>query len=278
MRSRILYLRSPQWSGLLARPDQAFDHAEFREVKNIARNRAGFFASPQGVVFVKRFVPGSWVEGMLERVRGSRTARSLRAAEMLIEAGFLVPAPLAAGEEIAGGAVRASWLFSEALTGALVMSRFIERGHAPARDERLKRRAALSAVAGCVRRLHDSGLFTSDMQETNLMLDEAQGELRIHFVDLDGFRRLPRVSWKRRRRNLVQLDRSVGRFMSRAERLRFLYDYLGADSDRTAMRNLVGRLMRERERKDREVARRRARMGGVFGARRVTSPRRLTSQ
>jgi hypothetical protein len=108
-------------------------------------------------------------------------------------------------------------------------------------------------------------LFTSDLQETNLMLEEAGGELRIHFVDLDGFRRLRRVSWRRRRRNLVQLDRSVGRFMSRAERLRFLYTYLGAGWNRAAVRKLVAHLARERMRKDREFARRRARRDANSG-------------
>jgi tRNA A-37 threonylcarbamoyl transferase component Bud32 len=263
MRSRILYARSPWCGALLARADELFLCAEFREVKNIARNRAGFFTTSQGAVFIKRFAPGSWVRGLLERVRGSRAARSLRAAQMLTRRGFLAPAPLAAGEQIEAGVIRTSWLLSEALTGAQIMSRFIERGHAPAQVEKRQRSAALSAVAGCVRQLHDAGLFTSDLQETNLMLDELEGTLRIHFVDLDGFRRLSRVSWKRRRRNLVQLDRSVGRYMSRPERLRFLYRYLGAGWDRAAVRELVGRLLRERDRKDREVTRRRARKGGT---------------
>ncbi len=259
MRSRILYLQAPQWGGLLEHPSDLLSSARFQEVKNIPRNRAGFFATPQGTVFVKRFTPASWVEGVLERIRGSRAARSLRAAAMLTGGGFLVPAPLAAREEIAAGAIVASWIFSEALIGARVFSRFIERGYAPAQEQKLRRRAALGAVARCVRRLHDAGLFTSDLQETNLMLDEADGEIKIHFVDLDGFRRLARVSWRRRRRNLVQLDRSVGRFMSRSERLRFLYTYLGAQPDRDAVRKLAARLMRERRHKDRQFDRRRAR-------------------
>jgi tRNA A-37 threonylcarbamoyl transferase component Bud32 len=261
----MLYARSPQYAALLARADELFARAEFREVKNIARNRAGFFTTPQGEAFIKRFAPGSWVRGLLERVRGSRAARSLRAAQMLAGGGFLAPAPLAAFDQIEAGAIRTSWLLSEALTGARMMSRFIERGHAPAEMEKRRRSAALRAVAACVRQLHDAGLFTSDLQETNLMLDEAAGTLRIHFVDLDGFRRLSRVSWRRRRRNLVQLDRSVGRYMSRPERLRFLYHYLGAGWDRAAVRSLVGRLMGERGRKDREVARRRARKDGRIG-------------
>jgi len=261
MHSRTLYLRSAQWADLIARPDQLLAGDKFREVKNIARNRAGFFTSEQGTVFVKRFAPRSWVEGMLERIRGSRAARSAQAAQMLTRAGFLVPEPLAACEEFSAGAIRTSWIFSEALDTARVFSRFIERGHAPAEQERVARRDTLAAVAECVRYLHDAGLFTSDLQETNLMLDLADGALRIYFVDLDGFRRLARVSWKRRRRNLVQLDRSVGRFMSRSERLRFLHTYLGAQWDRQPVRRLVERLMDERARKEREFMRRRLRRG-----------------
>ncbi len=258
MHSRVLYLRSPQWAGLIARPDESLAGADFREVKNIARIRAGLLTSPQGTVFVKRFTPGSWIEGMLERLRGSRAARSVRAAQMLAGAGFLVPAPLAACEQLSAGAVRTSWMFSDGLDKARVFSRFIERGHAPAEQERRLRRDTLEAVARCVRRLHDAGLFTSDLQETNLMLDRADGALRIHFVDLDGFRQLGRVSWKRRRRNLVQLDRSVGRFMSRCERLRFLHTYLGPGWERREVKGLVRMLMRERDRKEREFARQRA--------------------
>ncbi len=262
MHSRVVYLRSPQWGGLAVRPDAMIAGADFREVKNIARIRAGFLTSAHGNLFIKRFTPGSWIEGILERLRGSRAARSVRAAQMLERGGFLVPAPLAACEQISAGAIRTSWLFSEALEAAHVFSRFIERGHAPAEQERRLRRDALEAVARCVRRLHDAGLFSSDLQETNLMLEQVEGVLRIHFVDLDGFRRLARVSWKRRRRNLVQLDRSVGRFMSRCERLRFLYTYLGPGWERRQVSKLVARLMRERARKEREFARRRAKRPG----------------
>ena len=265
MRSRILYVRSPQWLPLLERGDDLLASALFCEVKNIPRNRAGFFTSEHGTVFIKRFAPGSWIKGVMERLRGSPARLSLRGAEMLTRAGFLVPAPLAAREEIIAGAIKTSLIFSEPLNTARVFSRFIERGHAPAERERQLRRETLAAVAGCVRRLHDAGLFTSDLQETNLMIDQADGAVRIHFVDLDGFRQLGRVSWKRRRRNLVQLDRSVGRFMTRTERLRFLRVYLGAQWERAAVRKLVGRLMLERERKEREFARRRIRRGGAGG-------------
>jgi hypothetical protein len=103
------------------------------------------------------------------------------------------------------------------------------------------------------------------LQETNLMLDEVEGRIQIHFVDLDGFRRRARVSWRHRRRNLVQLDRSVGRFMSRSERLRFLYTYLGAKPDRDTAHALAARLLRERRHKDRQAERGNGRAGLPLG-------------
>src|SRR5579883_1340366 len=145
MRPRILHASSPQWSGPMQSPDELLARAEFHQVKNIARNRAGFLPSPQGTVFIKRFANRSWIEGMLERARGSRAARSLRAARMLTEAGFLVPAPVAACEQISAGSIRTSFIVSDALVGARVLSRFIERGHAPAEQERIIRREALDA-------------------------------------------------------------------------------------------------------------------------------------
>jgi tRNA A-37 threonylcarbamoyl transferase component Bud32 len=262
MRSRILYAQSPQWLKLIEHPDRLAAAAEFREIKNIPRTLAGFLDSAHGAIFIKRLAPGSWFKGMLERLRGSQARRSLRGARMLSEAGFLAPMPLAASEQISRGAISSSWIFSQALSSGRVFSRFIERGQAPAHLDRQRRREALAAVARCVRRLHDAGLFTSDLQETNLVLDQAGDTVRIHFVDLDGFRRLARVSCKRRRRNLVQLDRSVGRFMSRTERLRFLRTYLGHEWSREGTRRIVERLLRERERKERQFARRRLKRDG----------------
>jgi len=102
-----------------------------------------------------------------------------------------------------------------------------------------------------IRRLHDAGFYTLDMQETNLMLEAAGGELRVYFLDLEDFRAAWRVSWSRRLRNLVHLDRSIGRFASRSRRLRFLYSYLGSKPPRAEVRAVVRRLLHEKQRLDR---------------------------
>jgi hypothetical protein len=101
------------------------------------------------------------------------------------------------------------------------------------------RKAAAQLAAREIRRLHDAGIYTRDMQETNLLIENRDGELVLHFVDFEDFRRTSHVSWRRRMVNLVHLDRSLGRFASRAHRLRFLYLYLDGQPGRERARRLL---------------------------------------
>ncbi len=57
--------------------------------------------------------------------------------------------------------------------------------------------------------------------------------------------------------NLVHLDRSIGRFVSRAGRLDFLYAYLGRQLDRDARRKAVTEYLAVRRTVERAHNRRR---------------------
>jgi len=265
MRKYLLFARSPEWADIAQRGDALIAAKDFRAVKDEAKTRAGLVSVGEQLVFIKRFEIGSWADGLIERIRRSQAARSLEGAAILAEAGFDRPSPLAALEIRSAGAVRASYLFSEALSGARTLSQFVDRRLGAERRDFRWRREVSRRVADEVRRLHGTGLYSSDLQETNLMLEQNRDGLRIYFVDLDGFRRAARVSWRRRERNLIQLDRSVGRFLSRAERLRFLYDYLGARPERARARKLIRGLLKRRERKEREYQRRRKRRNSPHG-------------
>lgn len=275
MRKHLLYASSPEWAAIAQRSDALMAAAEFRTVKNEAKTRAGLVAVGERQIFIKRFETRSWADGLIERIRGSRAARSLTGAALLADAGFARPAPLAALKMRCAGSVRAGYLLSEALSVARTLSQFVDRRLGAERRDFRWRREVSRRVAGEVRRLHESGLYSSDLQETNLMLDQGRDGLRIYFVDLDGFRRLGRVSWRRRERNLIQLDRSVGRFLSRAERLRFLYDYLGGRPERDRARKLVGGLLKRSGRKEREYQRRRKRRNRSDGV--AATAKRATS-
>ncbi|HTT77764.1 MAG TPA: lipopolysaccharide kinase InaA family protein [Candidatus Binataceae bacterium] len=244
-RSHILYAAEASWASQDAASQ--LNWASFRELKRTRRACAGFLEINGRRCFVKRVSEGHFVKGLIARIRGSRAARILRGAEMLAAAGFAHPRPLLAAEERTWGAVRTSWVASEALPDAHVLSFFmLGDGRNFYRRQWLTRLAARE-----IRRLHDAGFYTLDMQETNLMLEAAGGELRVYFLDLEDFRAAWRVSWSRRLRNLVHLDRSIGRFASRSRRLRFLYSYLGSKPPRTEVRAVVRRLLQEKQRLDR---------------------------
>jgi tRNA A-37 threonylcarbamoyl transferase component Bud32 len=117
----------------------------------------------------------------------------------------------------------------------------------------VRRRKAISdAVAAQIRRLHESGLYTRDLQETNIMVeDNGSGGFNVYFIDLEDFRSAAKVSSNRRVLNMVHLDRSIGRFMCRAARLDFLYSYLGYRPDHAAARKMIAQIKAMRESIDR---------------------------
>ena len=265
MRKHVLvYAADSRWAAMAERLEELMADGGFRVLKDEAHTCAGLVRGPGGAwVFVKRVRTGSWAKGLLAAARGSPVRRWLGGAAMLAEAGFNRPAPLAALEVHRAGAVSESYLMCEALNKATVLSGAALGGGTV--DFR-PRRVLLSAVAREVRRLHDAGLYTRDLQETNLMVEErGSAPPRISFVDLEDFRRVRTVSWHRRLLNLVHLDRSIGRFLHRPTRLRFLYDYLGASAvGRDERRRIVLHFWQLRD--ERESRKRRARAPRVVAA------------
>jgi hypothetical protein len=253
MRTLVLYARSPQWRAVVERADELMAAPDFRVLKSEARTRAGFIDVPgAGPAFIKRVEVSSWSRGIIARIRGSRAARSLAGAAMLKAHGLAHPEPLAAMDLYRAGAIRASYLVSQALINADSLSRFM-LGPGEIKGRNVHRRKQISdTVAAQIRRLHESGLYTRDLQETNIMVEEdGVGGFKVYFIDLEDFRRAANVTWDRRVLNLVHLDRSIGRFLCRAARLDFLYSYLGRRPDRAAARKMVAEVKAVRESIDR---------------------------
>jgi len=174
----------------------------------------------------------------------------LRGSNILRAAGFHCATPLAAMDLIRSGAVRASYLMSEALESAQILSHFALGREGEPRHGYARRKTVFDALAAELRRMHEAGIYTRDLQETNIMVEELDGALRFYFLDLEDFRRASQVSDRHRMLNLVHLDRSIGRFVSRAGRLAFLYAY-ARPSSRAARRKVVAdflELKREVER------------------------------
>jgi Lipopolysaccharide kinase (Kdo/WaaP) family len=244
MRPAVIYALSTEYADAILKAQALLASPAFSKRKDEARTLAGIVEIPRGGrVFIKRSASRSWLAGLLQRVTGSRAERAVSGARILEGAQLPHPRILAAMELRRFGAVNASFLMSEALEQADTLSRFaLGPGGIKARDVRRRKRIS-DAVAVVVRRCHDAGIYTRDLQETNLMVaDDGAGGFEVKFLDLEDFRQSGKIPERQRLINLVHLDRSIGRFMSRASRLDFLYSYLGGRPQRREARRIVNEI------------------------------------
>jgi hypothetical protein len=240
MHRRLLFAESPKMAALIEQAVELINSAAFTPVKSEGKTRAGFLSCPgHPAVFIKSTEVRSRLAGLVDFVAGSQASRAIRGARIIREAGFHCARPLAAMDVIEGVAVIASFLMSEALEDAQILSHFALGHQGGKRHGYTRRKSVSEALATELRRLHDAGIYTRDLQETNIMVEVRDGALRFYFLDLEDFRRVSTVSPRRRMLNLVHLDRSIGRFVSRAGRLDFLYAYLGGKPAREARRKAV---------------------------------------
>ncbi|MGE0826593.1 MAG: glycosyltransferase [Candidatus Binatia bacterium] len=242
---------------LLSHPS-AYEH-ESRVLKNHGGRTVSVVSLPQGPVVVKRHTLRTlprWGESLFH---GSPARRAWRGAQILQAAGIAIPRPLAAVEHRVTGVVQASSYVSEALLTQEPLNRYWQEQQAQWTWQH--RRRFVSTLAEFFRTLHAAGIYVSDMKDENLFVEE-QGAMqwKLYVVDLDRVTQHKRLRQQRRLKNLIQLERTLGRNARTSERLFFLYHYLGNSlSSRQERRQLVIKLLQLRDRKDREYARRRDR-------------------
>lgn len=112
-----------------------------------------------------------------------------------------------------------------------------------ARDlNQLARKRELICQAGSlVRKMHEVGIYHSDLQLKNLIVEVKEGRLgSLHIIDFDRAAIIHPLKSGKWFGNLLRLDRSVekwaarGLWITRTDRLRFLKSYLGGDEKRKA--------------------------------------------
>ncbi len=191
--------------------------------------------------------------------RGSPARRAWNGAQLLATHGFAVPRPLGVFERRHAGQMIESWYCSEGLYAHLPLHTYW-RHHCPTWSFR-HRRAFLKALAEFLRSFHAAGLYTGDMRDANLLVEDIGSEQwRFYLVDLDRILHAPPLSQRRRLKNIVQLERTLGRSLHASDRLFFLYRYFGDPLPAPSVRrSFIQHLLHLRNRKDREYARRRRR-------------------
>ena len=207
-------------------------------------------------LYLKRYNSFSWRIPLGSWFRPSGAVRALRGAAILANARIAGAKPVAAVESRFWGMVTKSFFFTEEIAQGKTVDAYWRATLAPleGRDGFRRRRSFLRALASLFRSLHDQRVYHGDLKDANILAVAGEGERSDCFflLDLEGIRKVGRLSRRRRIKNLVQLNRTFGRHVRRADKLIFLKEYLSQGfSDWGRKRRWVTKLIRRSARLDR---------------------------
>ena len=260
---------------LLEDPDRLLDLPQCEIVKDQKKIKVGRVMLGLGVelreIYIKRYNPFSWRHRIGSLFVSSAAVRSLAGARILKDAGFCTGEPVAAVEFRRWGLLGKSFYLSQGIfRGKTVDAYWREKLIPIPRAEGFRsRRQFLRGLAGLYRSLHEAGIYHNDLKDANVMIpaDCAPGSELFCLLDLEGVRRYYRLSVKRKIKNLVQLQRTMGRMLSRSQSLYCLRAYLDESFfDSKSRRGWVRKILRTSAREEDRSLRRRLREAAVAGA------------
>ena len=205
--------------------------------------------------FVKRYNVSSLRHRLASPFVRSGAFRSLCGAAILRAAHIPIARPLAAVENRRGGALIKSFFLSEEIVGGETVDAFW-RGRllgVKGRKGVALRRRFLADLANLFKTLHSERIYHNDLKDANILAaaDRCESDLRLYLLDLDGVARLARLSERRKVKNLVQINRTLGRYLRQPEKVYFLEHYLGAGfAQRSVRRRLSQSVIKESRRMD----------------------------
>jgi hypothetical protein len=243
---------------LLADPDRLLGDAHCRIVKDQKKIKVGFMTVPVAGVprsfYIKRYNAFSLRDTVRANLAQSGALRALRGARLLRQAGIPTVNPVAAVQKKRWGIVGASFFISEAFPeGKTVDAYWKEELQHGGREGYAGRLAFVKELALLFRTLHARQLYHGDLKDANILVaaDPQRRSISLCLLDLESVRCCRRLSERRRIKNLVQLYRTLGRHVPRAQRLFFLKCYLGPGfADRHVKRQWIRRVINAARRVD----------------------------
>jgi len=101
-------------------------------------------------------------------------------------------------------------------------------------------------MGGLFRTLHRQGVYHNDLKDANILAAPARdgASVDLYLLDLEGVRQYRSLSESRRIKNLVQLNRTLGRHLSRTQRMMLLRAYLARSfGDRRLRRRWIAKVI-----------------------------------
>ena len=243
----------------LAEADKLFAEPECKIIKDQKKIKVGRItvriAGAPHSLYLKRYNSFSLARKLISPLLESGAARALRGAAILREAEIPAADPIAAVLSLRRGAGSHSFFISEEISGGKTADAFWREELAPYRGKHglLLRRRFLAELAALFQAMHARGIYHNDLKDANIVAVGAQNEHRmgLYLLDFEGVKRYRRLSRKRIVKNLMQINRTLGRYLQRTDKLFFFKCYLGGlFSEAETKRRLIQTILNESRRLD----------------------------
>lgn len=252
----------------LADADQLFSEASCQIIKDQRKIRVGRLrvniAGVPRVIYIKRYNAFSLRHALISPFMCSGAFHALQGAAILRAANIPSAVPIAAVENRFRRTITKSFFITEEICDGKTIDAYWREELASLGGCAgfSRRRAFLRGLAGLFANLHRQGIYHNDLKDANILAVGHRSGVRFFLLDLEGVRRHAALSENRRVKNLVQLYRTLGRELRRADKLIFLKAYLGAAfAGRQARRRLIENLLSKSNRLDAVKGRRSAGRG-----------------
>lgn len=217
----------------VADPDRLLQLPECEIIKDQLKIKVGcvpfVLAGRHSRIYVKRYNVFAWRYRVGSLVIESAALKALRGAGILTAAGVATARPIAAVEERQGRMLTRSFYLTEEVAASKIANRFWLEDLAPLTgvEGRRRRRAFLKFLGELFARLHQKNIYHNDLKDYNILVVPQGADRRPEFflLDIEGVRGLSALSRRRRIKNLVQINRTLGRYLSRSQRMGFLKAY-----------------------------------------------------
>jgi tRNA A-37 threonylcarbamoyl transferase component Bud32 len=207
-------------------------------------------------VYLKRYNAFSWRYRFGSLFQSSGALKSLNGAAILSESGIPTARPLAAVDSRSWGMLNRSFFLSEEIENGKTADAYWreELLTIKGKEGTRRRKRFLQGIGELFRCLHQQNVYHNDLKDANILVrpDFSTAGEHFYLLDLEGIRRYRKLNRRRQTKNLVQLNRTLGKYLRATEKLRFLESYLGPSfSNRIDKRDWVASVLRQSSRLDR---------------------------
>ena len=166
--------------------------------------------------------------------RPSRSFRAWKSLRQLAGFGFSVPTLLLCGEKRNGPILKQSFLVTQKVKDATPLSvycnnQILRKNITPSEKHRI-----IFLVANLIRRLHEMNVNHPDLNPANILLASSESPSKLYLLDADRATFNKKLSWRKKKKNLSQLNAAFESVVSLKDRLRF---YLAYDPNFRSIRN-----------------------------------------